>query len=102
MQNNIDKTIFYSSLFAIGGAPTIAMLIIKLQHIDAHVMYSVFISLTVISAIILIPMMLIQNGYLLLKRKDKNLDQKIEGLMKAYFTLNVACLIFWLSIQFIK
>lgn len=100
MQNNIASTIFYSLLFAMGGAPTIAMLMIKTQQVDPNVFYQVFIGLTVMIACILVPLILIQNAYLLFKRKDQNLEQKIKPFSQFYFVLNALCLVFWLAIQF--
>lgn len=100
MQNNIATTIFYSLLFAMGGAPTIAMLLIKLQNVNPNAVYQIFIGLTVIIACVLVPLALIQNAYLLYKRKDENFDQKIQPLKKFYLLLNVLCLLFWLAIQF--
>ena len=69
MHKNISGTIFYSLLFAMGGAPTIAMLIIHAQTKDPNIIYGVFISLTVIIACILVPLILIQNAFLFFKRK---------------------------------
>lgn len=69
MHKNISGTIFYSLLFAMGGAPTIAMLIIQAQTKDPNIIYGVFISLTVIIACILVPLILIQNAFLFFKRK---------------------------------
>ena len=43
MHKNISGTIFYSLLFAMGGAPTIAMLIIQAQTQDPNIIYGVFI-----------------------------------------------------------
>ena len=100
MQNNIASTIFYSLLFAMGGAPTIAMLIIKTQNVDEAVFYQVFIGLSVIIACILVPLILIQNAYLLYKRKNEVIEQKIKPLSQFYFVLNVLCLVFWLIVQF--
>ena len=100
MQNNIASTIFYSLLFAMGGAPTIAMLIIKTQNVDEAVFYQVFVGLSVIIACILVPLILIQNAYLLYKRKNEVLEQKIKPLRQFYFVLNVICLVFWLIVQF--
>lgn len=100
MQNNIASTIFYSLLFAMGGAPTIAMLMIKTQNVDDAVFYQVFIGLSVIIACILVPFILIQNAYLFFKRKNEILEKKIKPLSQFYFVLNALCLVFWLIIQF--
>ncbi len=100
MQNNIGSTIFYSFLFAMGGAPTIAMLLIKTQQLDEAVFYQVFIGLSVMIACVLVPIILIQNTYLLFKRKNSVLEQKIKPISQFYFVLNALCLVFWLTIQF--
>ena len=101
MQNNIGNTIFYSLLFAMGGAPTIAMFIVKLQNADSVVAYQAFIGLTVIIACILVPLILLQNAYLIFKRKDEQLEDKIKPVMRIYFGLNVLALVFWITVQFI-
>lgn len=100
MQNNIGSTIFYSLLFAMGGAPTIAMLLIKTQQVNEAVFYQVFIGLSVIIACILVPLILIQNAYLFIKRKNVHLEQKVKPLSQFYFVLNALCLVFWLIVQF--
>ena len=101
MHKNISGTIFYSLLFAMGGAPTIAMLIIQAQTKDPNIIYGVFISLTVIIACILVPLILIQNAFLFFKRKDELLEQKIKPLCQVYLVLNAFCLIYWLIFQFL-
>lgn len=101
MQNNIGNTIFYSLLFAMGGAPTIAMFIVRLQKADSVIAYQAFIGLTVIIACILVPLILLQNAYLIWKRKDAKLDDKIKPIMRIYLGLNVLALIFWITIQII-
>ena len=102
MQKNISNTIFYSSLFAMGGAPTIAMIIIKEQTSDPALIYQALIGLSVIIACILVPLILIQNGYLFYKRKSANIEQKIEPIAHFYFVLSVLCLLYWLAVQFLK
>lgn len=102
MHKNISGTIFYSLLFAMGGAPTIAMLIIQAQTQDPTIIYNAFISLSVILACILVPLILIQNTFLLFKRKNQQLEQKIKPLCQVYLVLNVFCLIYWLSFQFLN
>ncbi|MEG0196269.1 MAG: hypothetical protein RR676_03515 [Acinetobacter sp.] len=102
MHKNISGTIFYSLLFAMGGAPTIAMLIIQAQTQDPNIIYGVFISLSVIIACILVPLILIQNAFLFFKRKNDQLEQKIKPLCQVYLVLNALCLIYWLSFQFLK
>ena len=61
MQKNIANTIFYSLLFAMGGAPTIAMIIINAQTVQPEVAFQALIGLSVIIACILVPIILIQN-----------------------------------------
>ena len=100
MQKNIAGTIFYSLLFAMGGAPTIAMMIIQGQTTDPDVIYSALIGLSVIIACVLVPIVLIQNAYLWFKRNDEKLAEKIKPVGQVYLVLNVVCLIYWLSYQF--
>lgn len=100
MQKNIAGTIFYSLLFAMGGAPTIAMMIIQGQTTDPDVIYSALIGLSVIIACILVPIILLQNAFLFAKRKSAILEEKIEPLCHLYLGLNILCLIYWLLIQF--
>lgn len=102
MHKNISATIFYSLLFAMGGAPTIAMLIIQAQTQDPNIIYNAFIGLSVIIACILVPLILIQNAVLFFKRKNEQLEQKIKPFCQVYLVLNVLCLIYWLSFQFLK
>ena len=56
---------FYSLLFAMGGAPTIAMLIIRAQTQDPDIIYRAFIGLSVIIACVLVPVILLQNAFIL-------------------------------------
>ncbi|WP_180155156.1 hypothetical protein [Acinetobacter sp. YH12045] len=100
MQKNISTTIFYSLLFAMGGAPTIAMMIIRAQTQDPQLIYQALIGLSVIIACILVPIALIQNAVLFFKRKNVQLEEKIKPLMHVYLGLNVVCLIYWLVLQF--
>lgn len=100
MQKNIAATIFYSLLFAMGGAPTIAMMIIQGQTTDPEVIYSALIGLSVIIACILVPIILIQNAVLFAKRKNKTLEEKIEPVSHVYLGLNILCLVYWLLIKF--
>ena len=102
MQKNIAGTIFYSLLFAMGGAPTIAMMIIQGQTTDPDVIYSALIGLSVIIACILVPIILLQNAFLFAKRKSATLEEKIEPLSHLYLGLNILCLVYWLLIQFMK
>jgi len=101
MQKNISATMFYSLLFAMGGAPTIAMLIIRAQTSNPEIIYNALVGLSVIIACILVPMILIQNAILFAKRKSESLELKIQPLSQFYLVLNVLCLIYWLGIQFI-
>ena len=100
MQNTISLTIFYSLLFAMGGAPTIAMLIIQSQPHDAAMLYQIFIGLSVMVACVLVPLILLQNGYLWWRRKDEQLAERIRPLMHTYLGLNIGCLVFWVLYQF--
>ncbi|OTG83126.1 hypothetical protein [Acinetobacter sp. ANC 4648] len=100
MHKNISGTMFYSLLFAIGGAPTIAMLIITAQTSDPHVINTALLGLSVIIACILVPVILIQNAFLFYKRKSTQLEENIKPLCQIYLGLNVLCLVYWLYIQF--
>lgn len=100
MQPNIASTLFYSLLFAMGGAPTLAMLIIQSQPHDPQMLYQIFIGLSVMIACVLVPIILVQNGCLYWKRKNENLDAQIKPLMYVYLGLNVLCLLYWLIKQF--
>jgi len=101
MQKNISSTIFYSLIFAMGGAPTIAMMIIQAQTSDPNVINNALLGLSVIIACILVPIVLVQNAFLFLKRKDTHLEDKIKPLKNIYLLLNVVCLVYWLAIQFL-
>ena len=94
MQKNIANTIFYSLLFAMGGAPTIAMIIINAQTVQPEVAFQALIGLSVIIACILVPIILIQNTYLIIKRKSLEIEQKIQPVANFYLGLNVLCLIY--------
>lgn len=100
MQKNIANTIFYSLLFAMGGAPTIAMMIINSQPRNPEIVFQALIGLSVIIACILVPIILIQNTYLIIKRKSVEIEQKIQPVAHFYLGLNVLCLVYWLIIQF--
>lgn len=100
MQNTISATIFYSLLFAMGGAPTIAMFIIQSQPHDPALLYQIFMGLTVMIACVLVPLILLQNAYLWWRRKDEILAEKIKPIMKGYLILNISCLIYWVCYQF--
>lgn len=100
MHKNISGTMFYSLLFAMGGAPTIAMLIIRAQTQDPDIIYGAFIGLSVIIACVLVPVILLQNAFLFFKRKRETLEEKIKPLCYLYLGLNIVCLIYWLAIQY--
>ncbi|MFW2778098.1 hypothetical protein ACN6QF_07465, partial [Acinetobacter baumannii] len=55
LQPTISKTIFYSFLFAIGGSPTLAMLIIYGQNYNPDFFMTAFMSLSILIACVLIP-----------------------------------------------
>jgi hypothetical protein len=84
-----------------GGAPTIAMLIIQAQTNDLNIINNALLGLSVMVACVLVPIILIQNAFLLIKRNDQHLEQKIIPLKNIYLMLNVICLIYWLAIQFL-
>ena len=92
---NIAQTIFYSLLFAIGGAPTIGMWIASIQTKNPDLLLTAFVGLTVIIACVLVPLVLMQNAYLLYKRQDILIDEKIKILSKFYFILDLCCLASW-------
>lgn len=100
MHKNISGTMFYSLLFAMGGAPTIAMLIIRAQTQEPDIIYGAFIGLSVIIACVLVPVILLQNAFLFFKRKSEILEEKIKPLCHLYLGLNIGCLIYWLAIQY--
>ena len=100
MQSNVSKTMFYSLLFAIGGAPTIAMWIIRSQTADIGRYFDVLVGLSFVLAAIIAPIILLQNIYLLWKRKKVNLEDKIEPLCHFYFVIDLACLASWVFFSF--
>ncbi|RKG37743.1 hypothetical protein [Acinetobacter rongchengensis] len=101
MQKNISNTIFYSLIFAMGGAPTIALMIIQAQTTDQALINSALLGLSVIIACILVPIILLQNAILFAKRKNVELNEKIKPLSQIYLVLNVICLVYWLIVQFL-
>jgi hypothetical protein len=101
MQKNISSTMFYSLIFAMGGAPTIAMLIIQAQTADPNIVSQALLGLSVMIACILVPIILIQNAFLFIKRNDVQLERKIIPLKNIYLVLNVICLVYWLMVQFL-
>lgn len=92
---NISKTIIHSFIFALGGAPTIAMWLSMQRVTDPNLFFSVFISLTVIIACILLPIVFIQNIFLLIKRQSTTIEDKVAPLGNFYLILNVICLLYW-------
>ena len=84
-----------------GGAPTIAMLIIQAQTTDPAIVSQALLGLSVMIACILVPIVLIQNAFLFFKRNDQQLEQKIIPLKNIYLVLNVLCLVYWLMVQFL-
>ncbi|MBD1230792.1 hypothetical protein IC789_06300 [Acinetobacter seifertii] len=99
LQPAISKTMFYSFLFAIGGSPTLAMLVIYGQNYNQDFFMTAFMSLSVLFACVLIPVVLIQNSYLLWKRKSPTLEGKVKTLSHVYLSLNIICLIFWIYLM---
>ncbi len=53
-----------------------------------------------IIACVILPVILLQNAYLLFKRNDLNLEDKIKPLLRFYFIVNVICLISWILFIF--
>lgn len=100
IQPKISKTIFHAFLFAMGGAPTIAMWIIQAQKPDPNILLTAFMSVTVILACILVPIILIQNSFLLFKRQSIQVEQHIEPVYYGYLILNLICLVYWLLFTF--
>ena len=84
-----------------GGAPTIAMMIIRAQTSNPEIIYTAFVGLSAMIACILVPIILIQNAFLFFKRNDQQLEQKIIPLKNIYLILNVLCLLYWLIVQFL-
>lgn len=99
MQKNIANTLFYSFLFALGGAPTLAMLLIQAQPMDPDLLLPVLISLSVMVACVLLPIILLQNSYLIYKRHDARVEQRVKSVGQVYLVLNALCLAYWLLMQ---
>lgn len=93
MQPTISRVLFYSLIFAIGVAPTAAMWVIKMNNVDF--IMDAFIGLTLLFVLVFVPIILIQNSYLLYKRHDIVLDKKLTGLSRFYAIANGICLISW-------
>ena len=100
IQSYISKTIFHAFLFAMGGAPTLAMWIVQAQNPEQDVLLTAFVSVTVILACILVPIILFQNSFLLFKRQSANVEARIQPLYYGYLILNIVCLIYWLLFTF--
>ncbi|MEB3752890.1 hypothetical protein [Acinetobacter sp. MD2(2019)] len=97
---DLTKTLFYSFLFALGGAPSIAMLIVSDQTHHQDVLLSGFIGLTLVLACVFLPLILLQNIFLLLVRHQPRFHKLTQVLGKIYFALNLICLLFWLLFMF--
>ncbi len=93
---NISKTIIHSFIFAIGGAPTLAMWITAMQVKDQELLFQVFVGMTIMIACVLIPVIFIQNVFLMIKRQSVVVEDKIKALSQFYLILNVLCLIYWI------
>lgn len=100
IQPKISKTIFHAFLFAMGGAPTIAMWIVQAKISNQDMLLTAFMSVTVILACILVPIIFIQNSFLLFKRNSIKVEQSIEPVYYVYLILNLICLIYWLLFTF--
>jgi len=88
MQSNTSKTMFYSLLFAIGGAPTLAMWMIYIQTngaLEQH--WTTLLALSFVLAAIIAPLILIQNFYILWKRKKVDIEDKIEPTGSGVFSI---------------
>ncbi|MFT4020290.1 MAG: hypothetical protein QM666_02105 [Acinetobacter sp.] len=100
LQPNLSKTIFYSFLFALGGAPTLAMWIASSQTDNQDVLLSAFMGLTVVLLCVIVPIILIQNTILMIKRNSLILEEKIKPVAMLYLILNAVCLLYWLLMMF--
>ncbi|MDO4223534.1 MAG: hypothetical protein Q4D05_05845 [Acinetobacter sp.] len=99
MQPTISRVLFYSLIFAIGVAPTAAMWVLKYNRVGIEQIesaMSAFIGLTLLFALIFIPIILVQNAYLFIKRKNPELDAKVVGLSRFYVIANGLCLLSWI------
>ncbi|AOA59984.1 hypothetical protein [Acinetobacter larvae] len=94
---NISKTILHSFIFALGGTPTLAMWLSERQTQQPEQFMAYFVSLTVLIACIIFPVVFIQNSFLLWKRLDPNIDNKITKLSYFYLILNIICMIYWIT-----
>lgn len=95
MQPNISRVLFHSCIFAIGISPTAAMLVFLFYQQEFEL--NSFIALTIFFALIFVPLIFIQNTYLLFKRKDSILEGKIAWLSKTYMICNGLCLLAWIA-----
>jgi len=73
LQPTISKTIFYSFLFAIGGSPTLAMLVIYGQNYNPDFFMTAFMSLSCFDCLCLNPGRF-YTKQLSLMEKDKSLS----------------------------
>ncbi|MEB3767901.1 hypothetical protein [Acinetobacter sp. MD2] len=96
----LTKTLFYSFLFALGGAPSIAMMVVSERGIHQDMMLSGFIGLTLVLACVLLPLILLQNSILLFTRHQTYSEKIVQVLGPIYLVLNVLCLLFWLLFMF--
>lgn len=94
MQPTMSKIFFNSSIFAMGIAPTLAMWVMEWREIQFHSV--IFMSLCLTFAVVITPLILLQNAYLLYKREDAVLDAKLNWLARAYLVLNGVCLASWM------
>lgn len=96
LQADLTKTLFYSFLFALGGAPSIAMMIVSEQVSSQQAILSGFIGLTLVLACVLLPVILVQNSVLFFARNKTQTEKIVPVLGKLYFILNLICLLFWI------
>ncbi len=96
LQQNISRVLIYSFIFAVGGCPTLAMWIISGQTDNQDIIISAFMSVTVLLACILLPIIFIQNMIILVKRNSIVLEEKIKPLAVGYLILDILCLVYWL------
>lgn len=94
MQPTISKILFNSLIFALGISPTLAMWVMELRQIEFHTM--IFMSLCLTFAVLIVPIILLQNAYLLYKRQDEMLGVKLNWLARLYLVLNGICLVSWI------
>ncbi|WP_343597347.1 hypothetical protein [Acinetobacter sp.] len=96
LQADLTKTLFYSFLFALGGAPSIAMMVVSERISNQQALLSGFIGLTLVLACVLLPLILIQNSFFLFVRHKGQFDKVFQVTGKVYLALNFICLLFWI------